>query len=389
MLRFTRMAHTVTHSKRFADVLVFDGNEKTVISSRDGVSEYLGSELGIAPPDKRFTVYRSPAIVANMAMRMPGIPVVDSHQMVNGIAEVGPEGGKVEDAQMVDEIDTALHSTIAVKNRITLSDALLAEVEAGKRELSVDGTWQLGTHETFDFAVLEQHPEHLAVCERARQGPNMRFLDSKPKEKTMKLRDKLKSKSAQTAFCDAEGEINLQAVAEVVAGIPEAIKAMSLEKLQELMPVLMEAIEAAKAGGAKTEAEVGDEGKEKTEPSDEEKKKLADEAAAKDAEKKEGDEKKFGDAVTKKAQEFTDAAIAQRDDVIEKARLFVDAQFVFKGKPTAEIMRAVLAIDHPTEKFTDAELSTAFKLLKPKGADYSKFGDTKPSGFDALKGKQL
>lgn len=374
-------------TRHFKDLLPFDAVNKTVLSTRDGVSEYYGAELGIEPADKLFTVYRSPATTANAAMKMAGIPVTDGHVSMD--TPPPANGGSVLASEMVDFRDEALLSSVAVKNQVSISDTLLAKVEAGQRQLSLAGGWKLVPHDSCDFEATDITPHHLAVIEQARQGPNMRFLDSQPKPKgndmKKKFRDQLKAgklakakfaDSILAAFCDAEGEMNLQAVVEIATAIPEAIKTMSLEQLQQLMPVLQEAIEAAKAGGAKVEDE---------EPSEEDKKKLADEEAA----KKEDDEKKFSDAVAKKATEFLDAAIAERDDVVEKARLFVDESYSFKGKETKQIMRDVLALDNPGVKFADSELSVAFKLLKPKRPDYSRFGDSVSGRLSSLKGKEF
>ena len=51
----------------FSDAVTYDGQMKAAISVRDGVLEYLGSELGMSPADKIFYVYRSPATIASAA----------------------------------------------------------------------------------------------------------------------------------------------------------------------------------------------------------------------------------------------------------------------------------------------------------------------------------
>jgi len=64
-------------------------------------------------------------------------------------------------------------------------------------------------------------------------------------------------------------------------------------------------------------------------------------------------------------------------EVVNKARSFVDAEYDFAGKTANAVMRDALATQS-TDKFEDAELSVAFKLLRKANTDYSTFGDTKP-----------
>src|SRR5690606_36740196 len=113
-------------------------------------------------------------------------------------------------------------------------------------------------------------------------------------------------------------------------------------------------------------------------------------AAAQAATDEEGEDKpKFTDAaVATMVQKAKDEAIKQHSEVIEKARQFVDEAYSFVGKDTAQIMRDALATE-TTEKYTDSEPATAFKLLKKTGADYRNFGDQSASAFDHLKDKEL
>jgi len=60
--------------RQFADTATYSDTERTAVSIRDGVLEYLGTEIGLEPPDKVFAVYRSPATIANAAHAMKGIP---------------------------------------------------------------------------------------------------------------------------------------------------------------------------------------------------------------------------------------------------------------------------------------------------------------------------
>src|SRR5690606_9919425 len=103
----------------FADRMPLEldnGLVKSGLSMRDGVIEYTGAELGIEPADKLFKVYRSPATIANAAMRMIGIPLTDGHQAPEG--EVFDPKGRVTGTEMVPLTDVDMQSTLAVRNAI-------------------------------------------------------------------------------------------------------------------------------------------------------------------------------------------------------------------------------------------------------------------------------
>ncbi len=98
---------------QFADVVELNAQDKTCISVRDGVLEYLGSELGMEPGEKIFTVYRSPATIGNAFYRMNGIPVTDEHVSLDGAA---PDTGcTVTDSRMIDVKDGGTMATVGVK----------------------------------------------------------------------------------------------------------------------------------------------------------------------------------------------------------------------------------------------------------------------------------
>jgi len=75
---------TVPIHKQFADLAVYSDTARTAVSVRDGVLEYFGAELNMEPIDKIFTVYRSPATIANAAYAMSGIPLTDEHVSMEG-----------------------------------------------------------------------------------------------------------------------------------------------------------------------------------------------------------------------------------------------------------------------------------------------------------------
>lgn len=358
----------------FADRMTYDANERSAVSIRDGVLEYMGAEIGLEPADKVFTIYRSPATIANAAYRMPGIPITDEHVTLD---EPAPDhGGAVTDSEMIDALDESTHTTIATRNRLSINDGLRVTVESGKRELSLGYTAHLTPHSLYDFEQKDIVPHHLAVVQDGRCGSMCSFLDRKYQPKAQEV----SPMKLHQAFTDEAGAANLQQIAEIAASFPEAIKTMPLDKLQEILPSIMEAMEAAKSAGAEVPAET----EEVTDRSDMDEENLDADANSEEDEEDENrftDSKAFKDAVTaeaktmadKQSQAFADAAVKRHAEVIEKAKSFVADDYKFTDKSTDQVMRDALATQS-TDKFSDEELPLAFKLLR-KTANYKEFGD--------------
>ena len=367
-----------TYTGEFRDSAVFNASEKSAVSVRDGVIEYLGIELNMEPPDRVFTVYRSPATIANTAMKMRGLPITDEHVSL----DVAPptDGGFVSEAEMVDAHDGATMATIAIRNQLAISDTILLTVEAGKRELSLGYHGDLVPHDEYDFEQRNIQPHHLAAVERGRCGSMCSFIDKKPEDKPMDPKSKL-----HKAFNDADGMMNLQQIVELATALPEAIKSVPVDQLQELLPALQTIVEAAKGvmpdeDPAPAEGDAPIVPKEPVEPEVP----AADADPDPDAEDKE--KPAFSDA---DMQAFTDKAIKQHAATIEKARGFLPEDYAFADKNTADIMRDALATVE-TEAFADAELALAFKLLKKPDANYKQFADkANTSDFNKLADKEL
>lgn len=367
----------------FQDLMTYDPSQKTAVSIRDGVLEYLGAELGMEPGDKIFRIYRSPATIANATMKMAGIPVTDGHVSVDEPAPT--DSGMVESSEMIDAIDPLTHTTIATKNKVSLSDPLRVSVESGTRELSLGYTAKLAEHADYDFEQKDILPHHLAVVADGRCGSMCSFIDRKP---TPTEENDMKLKPLHAAFLDEAGTMNLQQIAEVVASFPQAIQQMPLEEVQKIVPILMEAMGAAKTAGAEIPAEEG--AAEETTDMDIESE--GEEQEATDMEGEEGEEKdkpNFADSTEFKdaVQAATDAAVKRHSEVIEKAKTFVDESYSFADKSSDQIMRDAIATQS-TEVFSDEELPTAFKLLKLTG-NYQKFGDSGAEEFKTLADKEL
>lgn len=357
---------------KFIDVATYDGSLRTAVSVRDGVLEYLGSEIGQEPPDKIFTVYRSPATIASLVSQMPGIPVIGDH--IEPGTEPDDIPSRVESASFIDAFDESTSSTLAIQNKLFLDDDMLAEIEGGKNQLSLGYEGRLVPHDKWDFEQRDLVPTHLATVDSGRCGVGCRFIDRKPTpEAHMSQKVKL-----HKAFCDAEGSLSLSQIVELAAGLPEAIKNVPADKLSELLPALQEIMAAASAAGVEPiveDAVVED----MPEMTDEDADKLMDESA--DAAG--GDPVKVTDSARKVLRKkFADKlavavgnAVKVHASVIDKARTILPETYSFADKSTAQLMRDALAVEHGSQKFSDSELSVAFKLLKKSGGEYQTFGD--------------
>jgi hypothetical protein len=341
---------------------------KTAVSVRDGVIEYLGAELGIDPPDRMFTVYRSPATIANAAGKMIGIPLTAGHVDVD--FQVANASGMVESAEMIDLFQDEYGSTVGIKNKVKINDG----IDVAGYELSLGYAAELLSHNKYDFEQRNIQPHHLAYVEAGRCGTECRFFDAKPGAENMSK--KTDKPVVHKAFADESGAVNLDQIIEIAMALPEAMKKAPLEKLQEIIPMLQELIAMSKEAGIDVVEPVASEDEK---PEGEEMQAADMDAEEEKKEENFTDSKKFQDAVT--------AAVARHIDVVTKAQQFLDEAYVFTGKPIKQIMSDALATQHK-ETFADEELATAFKLLK-KNTDYAKFGDAGVSPILQLKDKEL
>lgn len=398
----------------FTDVAILDGESKTILSVRDGVYEYLGAEIGQEPPHKVFKVYRSPDSVKKLSLLMNGLPITDGHVSL----EADPEDvvTTVDGTEVIAWKDADLSSTVMIKNRVKALDSVLSLKQQGKNELSLGFKANLVPHETYDFEQTEFEPHHLAVLERGRCGSSCRFIDHKPEEKDSEPMKQLKE--VLQSFKDADGEVTLQQILEMVAALPEAIRSVPMEKLTEVAPALKEIITAAQEVGVEVMEEASEEempasdmeeetmdmeeGSEEIPASDmeegEEEVPSADmEEEVPAADMEEEDEKKkmaMADGVTlfndAQVKEAIASAVSEHSTVIEKARQFVDQDFQFSGKSTEDIQREVLALHTEAEFADSAEVAIAFKLLQSKSNKYQGFADEDAaSKFDKLKEKEI
>ena len=372
----------------------FDAKTKKLVSCRDGIQEYIGSEISEdLEPGKTYTVYRSADTIAAIKSVMDGLPITDDH--IDFVDDI-PDGliiGKILTTSLEDAENEDLSSTVNLVHGADIDTGILSD---DKKELSLGYLSDIITHDKYDFEQKNIIPHHLAIVAAGRCGDSCKFLDNK-KGEGMKI--KLKG-----IFKDAESEsVNMEAVVEIVAQLPEAIKKLPVDKLNEIAPMLKEIMSLAKIG------DISEEDQEKMDGLETENKELKEDAEAKgkeiEAKEKEiGDTKillaqyegkekmtdsvAFKDAVAGAAKDLTQQGMRDYSGIVEKAKIFVADDFDFSGKSPCEIMDAAVAAhigdDHG---FKDEALVTAFAVLK-KSADYREFGD-KANKWDTAKDKEI
>lgn len=347
----------------FTDKIAYDTDSKKCISVRDGVQEYYGAEIGLEPSNKIFTVYRSPETIKDASAKMEGLPLTIGHVSL----DTPPiPSGSVITSSIIDLLDNTTSTTVAVENMLKLNDEM-KQIE--HKEFSLGYYADIVPHSgEFDYEQIGIIPHHLALVEAGRCGSVCSFSDSN------KIQNK--EDSEMKIFHDEDGQLNMQQIVEAVAALPEIIKSVPLDKLQEIMPAVNELVMAAKEAGM--EIDMPEE--EMTEPEEP----AMDEEMSEEEEKKPmEDSAKFKDALQKGIMD----AVVRHGEVVDKAKTFLDDTYSFAGKKTCQVMRDALATQYGKQEFSDAELGTAFKMLQ-KVVDHS-MADKAINGLDSLKDKEL
>ena len=328
-----------TYKGQFFDRVTLSKADKTAVSVRDGVLEYLGHELGLEPPDKTFRIYRSPAQIATVAPLMAGIPLTNDHV---DIGQPVPQSvGKVISAAVIDFTEGEA-SHLAIKNTLEVQSDFLATL-TDKRELSLGYEARLIEDDKYDFRQVDIRPHHLAVVDAGRCGSGCRFLDRSPNngDNTMTLDELIK-----------------------------VVEAMAAE-VAELKKALAPAEDPAPEAGTDNATE-----EEEVKKEEEEAKKVKDSAAL---------EARFQDAVTKATTEQVATTLA----IIDRARQFLPTDYKFADKSGNQIMRDAIATQHAGVRFEDAELPVAFKMLRqPETKPFADFGRGNMGKFAELKDKE-
>lgn len=316
----------------FNDLVKTDG--KTLISCRDGVQEYLGSEIGLDGDNAVYKIYRSSDTIK--ILDLVGVPITNDH--------VNPDEpylslGSVIASEIIKSKDESIKKTIEVKNKVKVCKDLLKIISDGKNELSL-GYEAIITDVRdkdlgYDFEQSNIIPNHLAVVDKGRCGDACKFND-KNGVKNMEIKTYQEAKNALT-------------------GILQLMPALDAEE-QEYMKGKM-----AKAGKRQeTDEEIEAKKKEKSDMEAEKEKDI-------EAEKKETETQK--DEAIKKGINHHIEVIAKATDLN-----CLNSDYVFAGKTANEIMSDCIKTQNDGN-FADNELSTAFKMLTKKTNPHLDFGD--------------
>ena len=317
-----------------------------VVSIRDGVMEYLGSEIGKEPSSKVFQVYRSPDEVRRIADKLVGLPITDGHiDPVGDIAD-NLKKGEIITYELQDGKNNENNSTLSVKHDIKLESELLNRIKEEKPEASLGYTGSLIPHSQYDFEQTEIIPHHLAVVDNGRCGIECKFGDKK-----------------------------IMTIKELIAKIKEIMgdkDGIDAKDLQDGIGSMFAPKEEPEAKAEEAEAKDAEE----TKDAEEEDPK----AEMKDA--------KFIDAEAIKAeavQAFVDGdefkkILAEKvvglSAVIQKAKSFLDSNYEFDGKTACEIMKDAVTAEFKDEEFDKKEIPTVFKMLKTsENKELKNFGD--------------
>lgn len=357
----------------FSDSVSFDSKTKTVVSVRDGVQEYRGHELGLEPADKIFKFYRAPETIKSIIDSMAGLPITDDHVSLD--EPPAATIGKIVDGELVDFVDSETDSTVKIKNKIILDSI------PGNNELSLGYKANVIKCDKYDFEQVDIVPHHLAIVDKGRCGETCKFMDKENK-----------SMPINKAFLDADNQVNMQQVLQLVNDLPEAIKTMPIKDLAKLVPQLQKAVafatETVVEGATEEEETTSTEEtatEETTDAGDKTSKEETtdQESTTKSEADKEEEDKKFSDSVSAEVEKQNGIYAG----VLIKAKDFLSDTYNFADKSACAIMRDALATQSK-DKFEDTELPVAFKMLK-KSANYANFADKKQTTLEEIGNKEL
>ena len=323
----------------FNDLIKTDG--KTLVSCRDGIQEYRGSEIGLDGDNAIYKVYRSADTIKNI--NLIGVPITNNH--------VDPDEpymslGSVVFSEIIKAKDKSIKKTIEVKNKVKVCKDLLKVINDGKNELSLGYEANItdvrDKNLDYDFTQTNIVPNHLAVVDKGRCGNACKFND----KNGVKNMDIKTYQDAKDAFI----------------GIQQLMPTLDAEE-QEYMKSKM-----AKAG----------EKEETDEETKARKKKEADMETEAAKKKKEEDMEAEGKEEKSKTQkdEANKKLIDDHISIIAKATDLgcLDSKYVFAGKTANTIMSDCIKTQNDGT-FADSELSTAFKMLKKIDNPHENFGD--------------
>lgn len=357
----------------FRDKLIGD---RSAISMRDGVHMYLGSEIGQIPADKMFSVYRSPATLANAAMHLTGIPIINDHT-IDGVPNEAMRIGEVLGTTVVPVSDPAVGATMASKNALRIKDG--AQLIGNEFSLEYKSQLIPSSDPSHDFEQINLIPQFLAVVEHARCGPMCSFTDSRATAMSAGCTcHHTTDAHMETSAMATNDPTNIEEIIILAKKLPEALRRVPMDQLKKAVPMLRALIEAAGAETPsgettiETTPDAADAPATVTPETAPPPVTLVDPGTADTGHNPDSEQLLTRDQAVSLADKRAEARVKQHTVVLEKARKFLPADYVYGDKPTEQIMRDAIAT-HDAETYSDAELPIAFRMLKPF-KDYETFG---------------
>lgn len=309
----------------FRDKVAIEG--KTLVSCRDGIQEYLGTDVDLSD-NNVYKVYRSADSIRQL--NLIGVPITNNHVDMD---KSHVSLGSIVSNDFIDAIDESVNKTVEIKNDVKICDDELRKViDSGKNELSLGYSARLvdvrdDDDVGYDFEQVEITPHHLAVVNEGRCGAGCKFKDGE------KINMDIKT------YQDAK---------DALTGISAIMPSLDADEKENIRGKMAQA-------GEQKETDMEMEAREKKEKADRE-------MEAK--KKKDGIEKDVKDGIAEYA-----STLATAYDL----NCLAD-DYSFDGKTTKQIMADCVATQ-TEDKFTNNELSTAFKMLKKVENPHLNFGD--------------
>lgn len=149
--------------------------------SKEGVFDYLGSEIGAPEPDRVYKVYRPGSELEKAADSFKLIPIIDEHEL---LGEAGTSTDERPPAGFVGS-DVYFDAPYLMADIKITSPSLLSKIKGGKVELSpayfCDWEPTQGTFDglAYDYVQRIKAGNHLALVDVGRTGADVAVLDER------------------------------------------------------------------------------------------------------------------------------------------------------------------------------------------------------------------
>lgn len=149
--------------------------------SKEGVFDYLGSEIGAPDPDRVYKVYRPGSELEKAADSFKLIPIIDDHELL------GDAGTSTDERPPAGFVGSNVHfdAPYLVGDIKITSPTLLNKIKGGKVELSpayfCDWEPLQGTFDGLDYDYVQRIKagNHLALVDVGRTGADVAVLDER------------------------------------------------------------------------------------------------------------------------------------------------------------------------------------------------------------------